>query len=415
MTNAPGTLRILYVTPAYKPAYRVGGPVLTLSATAEALVARGHRVCVFTTNSNMDRDLDVPVDRPTMVDGVEVWYFAHSEPVKRLVPFIDYLSKSMGYLYAPMLSRVVKQQVAQFDLVHLQQPFVYPTQAAGRIALRDSKPLFYHQHGVFDPERLKFRGFKKRLYIAAIERPIMRKATMLIALTEAERDSYRALGVDTPCRIIPNGIDTGLHYRTPSSDFSDFYPIGSKQSVLLFLGRLHPIKGADILLEAFLRISSQFPDAVLVLAGPDEYGLELQFRQRVLTAGLADRVFFPGMVSGSLKLNLLARADVFCLPSVAEGFSMAILEAMASGTPVMISPGCHFPEVQAHSAGWIIDRDVDRWADALASALREPDKLLDMGRSALRLVSSRYTWAAVTTQLEDAYEEGIARHRIAKR
>jgi len=189
---------------------------------------------------------------------------------------------------------------------------------------------------------------------------------------------------------------------------------GQDHIVLLFLGRLHPIKGADLLLESFSKIGSQFPNAVLVMAGPDEHGLQSQFKRRVQNAGLANRVLFPGMVSGRLKLDLLARADLFCLPSVAEGFSMAILEALASATPVMISPKCHFPEVANSGIGWIVERSVEKWAHSLANVLREPFQLSDMGERALNSVKSSYTWEVVTTKLEKTYMEGLYRHKVGK-
>ena len=111
------------------------------------------------------------------------------------------------------------------------------------------KPLFYHQHGVFDPERLKFRGMKKRLYINAIERPIMRERHNVIALTEAEVESYRALGVQTPCRVIPNGVDIVISARNLLNNLQPpVYHILPDEMVILFMARLHPIKGADRLI-----------------------------------------------------------------------------------------------------------------------------------------------------------------------
>ncbi len=206
-------LRILFALHGYKPAYRVGGPIVSVSATAERLVCRGHRVTVYTTNSNLDEDLDVPIGQPVLVDGVEVWYFEHREPIKKYLPFVSYLSQSMGFLYARDLWSRLSQNIEGFDLVHTHMPYVYPSMASGWWAIQAGKPLFYHQRGVFDPERLKYRGLKKRLYIAAIERPVMRRATTLIALTDAEVSSYRSLGVQTKCSVIPNGIDVGLYRR----------------------------------------------------------------------------------------------------------------------------------------------------------------------------------------------------------
>lgn len=403
-------MRILYSVHAYKPAYRVGGPIMSVSAKAEHLVRKGHRVTVFTTNSNQDEDLDVPLNQPVDVEGVEVWYFQRRDDWQQRLPLMSYVSKSIGFLYTPEMAAALDRIVPTVDLVHTHMPFVYPTYAAAKAARRFDKPLFYHQRGVFDPERLKFRSLKKRLYINLIERPIMQQAAALVALTEAELASFRALGVQTPCHVIPNGIDPTQYRQQPSAEIVKRWPIDPEAQVILFLGRLHPLKGADKLLEAFGRIQSQFPRALLVLAGPDEWGLEARFRQTVQQAGLAGRVVFTGMVSGEAKLDLLARADLFCLPSAAEGFSMAVLEALASRTAVLLSPGCHFPVVEQAGAGRIADTEPESLACALSDLLAQPQRLRAMGQAGLELVKQRYSWNTITDQLLDAYRQGIERH-----
>lgn len=403
-------MHILYAVHGYRPAFRLGGPILSVSAVAERLVGRGHRVTAFTTDSNLDEDLDVPLDQPVGVNGVEVWYFHREEFVKRWLPFIPYLSRSIGFLYAPKMACQLDRLVPQVDLVHTHMPFVYPCYAAARAANRFRKPLFYHQRGVFDPERLKSRSLKKRLYIDMVERPIMRRATTLVALTEAEVESYRALEIETPCRIVPNGIDVSSYRQQPDGTAEERWGIPSQALVILFLGRLHPIKGADRLLEAFLRIQSQFPETILVMAGPDEWGVEKRFRETVNKVGVGNRVVFPGMVAGNDKLDLLARADLFCLPSVAEGFSMAVLEALASATAVLLSPGCHFPGVEATGAGRIVPAQPEELAAALADLMSHPDRLRRMGQAGRDLVARDYSWDRITDQLLETYLEGIHRN-----
>jgi glycosyltransferase involved in cell wall biosynthesis len=404
-------MRILFVVHGYKPAYRVGGPILSVSALAQTLVAKGHHVTVFTTNSNLDEDLDVPSDCPVDVDGVEVWYFRRSDPIKRWLPFFPYLSQSMGFLYTPRMTGELDRLMPDIDLVHTHMPFVYPTYAASKAVQRWHKPLFYHQRGVFDPDRLKFRPLKKRLYIWAVERNIMRKATTLIALTETERQSYKALGLHTPCRVIPNGIDVAAYRQEPSLETDAQWNIPPGAPVILFLGRLHPTKGADKLLEAFVRVRDRCPTAVLFIAGPDEWGLERKYQEMIRTAKLAGRVFFPGMMLGEAKLDLLARADLFCLPSMGEGFSIAVLEALASRTAVLLSPGCHFPEVEKAGAGRVVPLETEAIANGLADLLSDRDRLRKMGEAGLDLVRCHYTWDHITDQLIDAYEEGIVRTR----
>lgn len=399
------SLHILFAVHGYKPADRIGGPIHSVSALAESLVSRGHRVSVFTSNSNLDEDLDVPVDVPVDVEGVTVWYFRREEPLQRWFPWLPYLSQSMGLLYAPAMRDELDRIVPTVDVVHTHMPFVYPTFAAGRAALRHGKPLVYHQRGVFDPERLRFRSVKKRAFISLVERPIMSRASALIALTVAEVTSYRALGVRTPIRVIPNGIDVARLRTVPARSTRDRWGIPDESIVVLFLGRIHPIKGADRLLDAFLSIRGEFPDACLVMAGPDEWGLQREFLSRAEGAGAASRVFFPGMVSGEDKLNLLARADLFALPSDAEGFSMAVLEALGSATAVLLSPGCHFPEVVAAGAGCIAERDAASTAIALRSLLGDREALRTMGRNGRALVEARYTWTSITESMLATYDE----------
>jgi len=406
-------MRILYAAPGYKPAYRLGGPIHTISAVAERLVRLGHEVIVFTTNSNLDEDLDVPTDQPIDVEGVQVWYFKREEPIKRWLPFIPYLAKSMGFLYAPAMRAQLDRILPTIDVVHTQMPYVYPTCASGWAAIRHHKPLFYHQRGVFDLECLKFCGLKKRLYIRAIERPIMRRANTLIALTEAEVRSYRALGVQTQCQIIPNGVDIVKTKRCGNSTCSA-WGIEPDDLMILFMGRLHPIKGADRLLRAFMKIERQFPHAKLVMAGPDEFGILEKFQAEIKESGLQKRVIFTGMVTGDVKQDLLGRSNLFCLPSDTEGFSMAVLEALANSTAVLLSPGCHFPEVETSGIGRVVASEAGAMAKAMGELLKDRHALVEMGRKGREFVVRYYSWDTIVNKMENVYYAGIKRHLSRK-
>jgi glycosyltransferase involved in cell wall biosynthesis len=396
-------MNILYVTPAYKPAYKYGGPVHSVSAAAETLVAKGHNVTVFTTNGNADEDVDVPLNQPIDVEGVTVWYFQRTEPIKKVFSSIPYLAQSTGFLYAPQMKDQLIKIMPEVDIVNTQLPYNYPTYIAGRVARQFKKPLFYHQRGDFDPVRLKYRGLKKRLYIRFVEMPNLRYATGLVALTERESESYRLLGLKNPIHIIPNGIHTNKMKQVPTENFSQIFNIPSDSVVILFLGRLHVLKGANQLIEGFLKIQEKIPESVLIMAGPDQHGLQASFIDQVKQANLIDRVIFPGMVSGETKSNLLARADLFCLPSSGEGFSMAVLEALASQTAVLLSPGCYFPEVATADAGLIVDPNPDAIGEALIKMVSSPERLKQMGAKGIALVRERYTWDYVTDQLLKMY------------
>jgi glycosyltransferase involved in cell wall biosynthesis len=402
-------VRILYTVTGYKPAYRMGGPVISVAEVAERLASRGHELIVFTSNSDVGEDLDVPVNQPVDVDEVEVWYFSHKNFFKRWLPFIPYLSKSVGFMYNPLISRQLDRLMPEIDVVNTHNAFEFSSCAAAWAAQRWHKPLFYHQRGVFDPGRLKFRSIKKKLFIDLVGRPIMRRATTLIALTQAELENYRALGVETPCRIVPNGIEVNTYRRHPGPTALP-WKIPPQAQVILYLGRLHPWKGVDRLLEAFLQVQSILPKAFLVMAGGDDWGYIETFIRQAQQAGAADRVILPGMVTGEAKLDLLARANLFCMPSDGEGFSMAVLEAMASATPVLLSPGCHFPEAERAEAGRVVPATPAALAEAFIDMLSQPERLRVMGQRGFELVKDNYSWDHITDQLLKVYREGLARH-----
>jgi len=395
-------MRILYVTPAYKPAYRMGGPIASVSATAEALVGKGHQVTVATTTANLDEDVDVPVEQPVEVDGVTVWYFRRREPVREWLPFIPYLSQSMGFAYAKGMSTGLRRLMAEADVVHTQMPFVYPTLLAGRLARQLCKPLFYNQRGNFLPTHLSRRSLKKRLYISLFEKPILRRAAGLIALTEAERDAFRALAPSAPCFIIPNGVAAPPPDPAAAARAEARWGIPPGAPVVLYLSRLEPWKGADELLEAFARVQAVVPNAVLVMAGSDGCEAEARWRPRL------GRVVFTGVVSGQEKEDLLQRADLFALPSKGEGLSMAVLEALAHGTAVMLSPECNFREAERAGAGVTVARDPELMAASMESLLADPARLRAMGEAGRALMRRDYSWDVVTDRLVEVYRAMLA-------
>jgi glycosyltransferase involved in cell wall biosynthesis len=372
------------------------------------MVARGHDVTVFTPNGNVDEDLDVPTDRPVSVDGVTVRYFRREEPFKRYLPAIKYLSQSIGYMYTPDLLPTLRSMLPRIDIVHTQMPFVYPTQAAARVAIAQRTPLFYSQRGVFDPSRLRFRGVKKSIYIRLVERPIMRRATGLVALTTEEVSSFQSLGVKTPIHLVPNGVDVTQFRRSPRPGSLDDFGIAPADKVILFMARLHELKGPDLVVEAFIAIARRHRDAVLVLAGNDEQNLVPRLRARMAEQNLTARFIIPGMVTGERKLDLLARADLFVLPSVGEGLSMAVLEALASGTPAIITRECNLAIVGDARAGAVVARSTENVADAISTFLSDRAMLEEAKERAFALARDHFSWTPILDRLEAIYASALS-------
>jgi glycosyltransferase involved in cell wall biosynthesis len=163
-----------------------------------------------------------------------------------------------------------------------------------------------------------------------------------------------------------------------------------------------------------MKIERQFPHAKLVMAGPDEFGILEKFQAEIKESGLQKRVIFTGMVTGDVKQDLLGRSNLFCLPSDTEGFSMAVLEALANSTAVLLSPGCHFPEVETSGIGRVVASEAGAMAKAMGELLKDRHALVEMGRKGREFVVRYYSWDTIVNKMENVYYAGIKRHLSRK-
>jgi len=228
------------------------------------------------------------------------------------------------------MAKALDRLVPGVDVVHTHLPFIYPTYAAAHAAFRHGKSLFYHQRGGFDPERLKFRSLKKMLYLRMIEISILKRATTLIALTGVEAATMKAGSQYTLPRN-SHGIDTAAYSVSRDQALLETIGIGQQHAVVLFLGRIHPIRERTA---CSTRSSSQagIPRSHAGLRRTDEFGLEASLQRRADVAGLSRSVIFPGWSTGPEK-QLLARADLFCLPSAARVSSGPVDHSWKDHTP----------------------------------------------------------------------------------
>jgi len=199
--------------------------------------------------------------------------------------------------------------------------------------------------------------------------------------------------------VVPNGVDPqAFAHLPPAAGFRQRWQLGDDRLVL-FMGRLHPRKGALLMAHAFQE--ANLPGTRLVLAGPDEGdGPALR--------ALGDpRIVLTGYLEGEERLAALAAADLFVLPALGEGMPVAALEAMAAGVPVIISPECHLPQVVTHGAGLVVLPQKAGLAAALREALADEPARQAMGRQARALVQQHFTWASAAAALEAVYQEAL--------
>ena len=309
--------------------------------------------------------------------------------------------------FRPLSDFIVRSRlrpiVRSCDVVHVHGIWRAHCAASGQISRRHHKPVVVSAHGMLDSWALRNKQWKKALYSALVERSNLQSAACLRALTRAEVENYRSFGLTNPVALIPNGVSAPKQF-SPDRFFEKYRELEGRR-VVLFLSRIHYKKGIDLLCQAWAAVCAQFPDAHLVLAGPDFENTLQKTVRLVNTLGIEDRVTFTGMLAGQDKWDALAAATLFVLPSWSEGFSVATLEAMAASRPVIITHQCYFPEVAEHRCGWLIQPDVRELETALAEALNTPQSELDrLGENGKRLVAERFTWGRVGQQMVQVYD-----------
>jgi glycosyltransferase involved in cell wall biosynthesis len=399
-------MNLLHVIPYYAPAWAYGGVVRATTDLTRALAAAGHTVIVLTTDTLSPSERSAAPDE--VIDGVHVFRARNRSNALR-----GKLNLSTPVGFEAAARRLIHEHAIQ--VVHAHEVRTVENLRLAPVINRLGVPLVVSPHGTLPYDT--GRRSVKRLWDRLLARRLLPRFDQVIALTANEAAEARAIwsawGVPLPderISIVPNGIRIGDFEHLPDpAPFRARWKLGAGP-VVLFLGRLHERKGLQFLIPAFAEAAQGVPDARLLIVGPDE-GKRAALETQVLQLDLAGRAIFTGLLTGEGKLAALAAADLFALPAVGEGFSMAVLEAMACGLPVLLTPGCNFPEVVGAGAGLVVEREVAALRDALHTLLTDGERRARMGRSARELVHARYTWPQVVTQLEDVYRAVVARRK----
>jgi glycosyltransferase involved in cell wall biosynthesis len=369
--------------------------MFNLVESVEHLRALDVHVTIFTTD--MGGPAASPAVRATFSDfpsaarGCDVRVFEAQTP-RRIV-------------YAPKLWRALKMEARNFDLVRVHGLYLYPQLAASSVARQADIPYLVTPHGALDPW-LRRRGWlRKGLTNVAWQNNMLRRAAGLHATTVAEQNLLAdVVPADIPRYVVGNGLDV--------SAFRDLPPRGELRKKLgligdvplvLFLGRISEKKGIDILIRAMSRM--QLRKAALAVVGPDDEGLTPSLQALARQVGAGDRVFFVGPQFGPQRLAALADADVWALPSHAENFGNAVVEAMAAGVPTVVSTEVNLaPEIRAAGAGRVSacnDVEFARECTAILGAPAERSRLATAGRA----FAERYDWSRVARELAGMFAE----------
>lgn len=299
-----------------------------------------------------------------------------------------------GVRYCPELKRQLRAFAP--DLIHIHGIWNYPELAAAGLGI----PYLISPHGMVDPWALGNGRWKKRLFAALFEQRIWSRAAAVHALCASEAESIRAFRPDIEPVVIPNGVEL------PGDDAPLTAGDGKKE--LLYLGRLHPKKGAQLLIPAFLK--SAPADWRLIIAGWDQNGFEAELRK---LAGGSPAVVFAGPLFESAKTDALRRCTAFVLPSYSEGLPMAVLEAWSFGKPALLTDFCNLPEGFASHAAFRLETTPRKLEKGLTEFFSmSPAQMSAMGHAGQRLVRDNFTWNRVAAELLDVYRRAVSPAKI---
>lgn len=377
-------MRILHVIGTL--AEEFGGPVAAVQGMARSLARLGHEVTLFTTDAGFHRRLPVPLGREVLQDGYRTVYH------RALFVAPPYVS--------PALTRALFRD-RRWDVVHVHGLFTYSTTSSMILCRALGIPLVASPCG-----SLMSRSWRKRALLALAERSNLAAAGRVHFTTETERRDSQRWGIPMRAEVIPIGVDLPDGPAVPAEPS----PIGPGRPYLLFLGRLHPRKGFDILIPAFARVAARRPGLDLVLAGPDTDGFRKDIEGLCERHGVRGRVRLVGHASGAEKARILAGCSAFVLASLhSENFGVAVLEAAAAGAPLVVSRSVGLAEdVVESGAGRSADLDPASFAEAIESVL-ESDRLELARRS--RALAARFAWGSVAGRIETMYHAILAEVR----
>ncbi|MCX5720878.1 MAG: glycosyltransferase [Nitrospirae bacterium] len=362
-------MRVIHVVPAITE--EASGPSYSVPRLCESLIAAGEDVRLATVGWTRISA------KPGYLMSFHLWWW-----FRRLV-------------VSPQMCRWLKEEVAsgKIDIVHSHSLWTMPSIYPGRACRCGRSRLVVSPRGMLSPWALRQNALQKRVFWRLWQAPALRHAACFHATSESEYEDIRRVGFTQPVCMIPNGIDVPMLEGMPS---------GGRRR-LLFLGRIHPVKGVDILLRAWRAVEDRFPEWELHVAGPGNNRYLKEMRALVAQLRL-ERVVFCGPLFAEEKLRAYREASLFVLPTHSENFGMAVAEALAAGTPVIVTKGAPWGGLEKEGAGWWIDIGVDPLVTCLEQALSaSPERLREMGRAGHEWMRRDFSWDQIGAQFLATY------------
>lgn len=398
-------MRLLIVTPNYEPAWVFGGVVRAMSNLCVDLSRQGRDVTVLSTNvDGAGGTHAAPVGVPTIVSGVRVVYFPSS-----FGPRSDFASWR--------LSRYLKSCVTQFDLLYLAATWQWIGFSSAMVASSHQVPYVVGVHGGLDRASLRHGLMRKRLYWFLFLKRFLRNAEAVHFCTDHEQQQARWLPKAVSALVVPNGVwREGMQYCVGKEEALEellrLVERGPESRLILSVGRCEPGKRLDLVLRAVATLVRRVPESVLLVAGKAEGRYSERMKNLAGDLGIGGRVIWLGHLSES-ALRLCYRAsEVFVLPSAHENFSLATVESLAAGTPVVISGNLGVASAVAQRrAGFVVASEVEAIAGALGMLLGSRELRSKMGAEGVELVRDCYDRDKCAAELWNGLSRRVAERK----
>jgi glycosyltransferase involved in cell wall biosynthesis len=296
---------------------------------------------------------------------------------------------------APELMKIIKNRRDEFDIVHTHSLWTMTSSFPHSLKGNGNKPVVINApRGTLSKWALNRSKWKKRLMWLAFQKRALNRVDCFHATAEKEKNEIRQMGFKQPVAIIPNGIDLPL-LDTAKQD---------RNRRLMFLGRVHPVKGIDILLRSWQSLMEDFPDWELMICGPGESDYAVKMKALAQSLGLHNIVFSDG-VFGDEKRKMYQSADLYVLPSHTENYGMTVAESLANATPVIATSGTPWTTLAEHGCGWTIDLSLANLTNCLQAAMRLDDaKLTKMGLNGRAWMDRDFSWREIARKMTCVYQ-----------